>query len=365
VPAALLGIDLSRLLERAQAMACAAGGSSAAPGGGNSPARLGAAMGELAAMGRDKLTLITSSALEAFGPWVEQLIAESTGKDGKGILPVTGEAPMPPELYRADRFFVYLRLDGENPREAEVEGLRRLGHPAVELVLADRLDLGAEIFRWEMATAVAGARLAINPFDQPNVESAKKLAREMMSSYRKNGSLPEPEPTLRADGMRIYSEVAGSSIREQLETFLAPAQEEGGSSAGGGPSGPYVALQAYVKPTADTDQALADLRTRIQARCRAATTVGYGPRFLHSTGQLHKGDAGNGLFIQLTADMSEDAAIPDEPGAATSSATFGVLKTAQALGDRQALLDAGRRVIRFHLGADAAASIRSLAAALE
>jgi len=280
---------------------------------------------------------------------------------------VTGETLTSPELYPSDRFFVYLRLEDEDPWQAEVQDLCRLGHPAVEMILADRFDLGGEIFRWEMATAVAGARLGINPFDQPDVESAKKLAREMMAAYRENGTLPEPEPTLQADGMRVYSAVSGSSVGEQLRTFLAPAGREGGGSSkeGGGPSRPYVALQAYVRPTAETDEALQKLRTRIQTRCRAATTVGYGPRFLHSTGQLHKGDAGNGLFIQLTADMPEDAAIPDEPRAETSAVTFGVLKTAQALGDRQALLDAGRRVIRFHLGSDVVASIEGLTAALE
>jgi hypothetical protein len=367
VPAALLGVDLPRLLERAQTMACAADGCNAARGGGNTPAQLGAAMGELAARGRDKLTLITSTALEAFGPWLEQLIAESTGKEAGGIVPVTGEKLLPPDGYREDRFFVYLRLEGENPWEAEVEALQGRGHPAAEIVLADRYDLGGEMFRWEMATAVAGMRLAINPFDQPNVESAKKLARETMAAYREQGALPEPEPSLEQDGIRVYSGVAGSSIREQLAAFLAPASEEGGTSEAGrgGVPSPYVSLQAYLPPSGPTDAALLQLRTRIQTRCRTATTVGYGPRFLHSTGQLHKGDGGSGLFIQLTADRPEDAPIPDDAGSNASSTTFGVLEAAQALGDRQALLDAGRRVIRFHLGADPVASIKTLASALD
>jgi hypothetical protein len=203
----------------------------------------------------------------------------------------------------------------------------------------DRYGLGAQFFLWEIATAVAGHRLGINPFDQPNVEAAKVLARQMVDEYIKTGALPESEsdpPTAAA-----------------LEELLSSAQP-----------GAYIALQAFVQPTAETDAALLALRTRLRDRFKLATTVGYGPRFLHSTGQLHKGDAGHGLFVQFTADVAKDAPIPDEAGAPDSSISFGVLKTAQALGDRQALLDAGRQVIRFHLGTDVVGTLKQLMEAL-
>ena len=207
-----------------------------------------------------------------------------------------------------------------------------------------------------MATAVAGFRLGINPFDQPDVESAKKLTREMMAAYGESGVLPESAPSLEAEGIRVYSDIRATTVAEQLTRFLASADEQGSR---------YVALQAYLQPTPETDRALQELRTRIQARWPAATTVGYGPRFLHSTGQLHKGDGGGGLFIQLTADMPEDRPIPDEPGSAASSVSFGVLKTAQAMGDRKALLERGRRVIRFHLGGDVLGALMKLESAAD
>jgi transaldolase/glucose-6-phosphate isomerase len=336
VPAALVGVDLEMLLDRALTMAC-----SCEPGkwpvpGDNDCAWLGVTLGELAKMGRDKVTFISSPRLANFGDWVEQLIAESTGKEGKGILPVVGEPVGSPTVYGHDRLFVYLRLDGDHPYDAAVQALEDAGHPVVRLRLRDLYDLGGQFFLWEMATAVAGYRLGINPFDQPNVEAAKVLARKMVAAYIANGTLPVDEP----------APLTG----EALLGFLAQARP-----------GDYIALQAYVQPTAETDVALLTLRARLRDRLKLATTVGYGPRFLHSTGQLHKGDAGNGLFIQFTADSHQDVPIPDEAGSPKSSMTFGVLKMAQALGDKQALLDAGRRVIRFHLGEDVVGGLRLLA----
>jgi len=210
----------------------------------------------------------------------------------------------------------------------------------VRLNLHDPYDLGGQFFLWEMATAVASHRLGINPFDQPNVEAAKVLARRMVTEYTEKGTLPSGE--------------SAPLTAEALNEFLARAQ----------PSD-YIALQAYLQPTAETDAALAALRARLRDRFRLATTVGYGPRFLHSTGQLHKGDAGNGLFIQFTAANKRDAPIPDEAGSSDSSITFGVLKAAQALGDYQALLDAGRRVIRFHLGEDVIGGLKQLERTVE
>lgn len=346
VPAVLVGVDVDKLLDRAIAMMRDCQAEDDNPG-----AWLGAVMSVLAMAGRDKLTLIASPPIAAFGAWVEQLIAESTGKEGKGILPVDGETLGPPDVYGNDRLFVYLRLDGDDTHDDAVNALREAGQPVVQIDLRDPYDLGGEYFRWEMATAVAGHRLGINPFDQPNVESAKILARDMVSAYRESGALPAMTPRLEADGIAVYANagVVANNPKEALDSFVEQARP-----------GDYVAIQAYVQPTAETDAALQQLRIQLRDRLKLATTVGYGPRFLHSTGQLHKGDAGNGLFIQITADDQRDAPIPDEAGSPDSSITFGVLKAAQALGDLQALLFAWRRVIRFHLGEDVVGGLKCL-----
>ena len=358
VPAALVGVDLEVLLERAEQMACDNGGCTEPAQADNYAARLGVIMAELAEAGRDKLTLIISPALRSFGDWVEQLIAESTGKEGKGILPVVGEPVGAPEVYADDRLFVYLRLNGDDTYDTAVDRLESAGYPLVRIRMKDTYDLGGQFFLWELATAVAGARLGINPFNQPNVEAAKDLARQMVAAYQEEGQLPEPAPALQSDGILVYGDPPASEAElitsgDALRAFLAQAQQ-----------GDYIALQAYVKPDAETDWALLELRTRLRAYTRLACTTGYGPRFLHSTGQLHKGDGGNGLFIQLTADSPEDVGIPNQAGSPESSISFAVLKTAQAMGDRQALLDAGRRVIRFHLGKDVPGGLEKLTAAL-
>lgn len=361
VPAALVGVDVETLLERALAMAGDNQGYNGPVDGDNYGARLGVILGELAKAGRDKVTLITSPAIASFGDWVEQLLAESTGKEGKGILPVVGEPVGAPEVYRDDRLFVYLRLDGDNTFDAAVNDLEDAGHPVVRLRLKDIYDLGGQFFLWEMATVVAGHRLDINPFDQPNVESAKVLALQMVTAFHEKGELPVLAPTLRSDGITVYGDLQEDLIHDldvitagdALRAFFDQAQ-----------LGDYVTLQAYLKPNVETDRALSELRAGLRARTRLATTLGYGPRFLHSTGQLHKGDAGGGLFIQITADSPQDADIPDEAGSPESSISFGALKAAQALGDRQALLDVHRRVIRFHLGSDVAGGLDTLIAAL-
>jgi transaldolase/glucose-6-phosphate isomerase len=360
VPAALIGMDVPLLLERAATMACNSEGCNCPVGGNNAPARLGAMIGELANEGLDKLTLITTPSTAHFGAWVEQLIAESTGKEGKGILPVNGEMLGSPEIYAGDRFFVCLELENEKTDGIKLKVFEADGHPAVHINLKDLYDLGGECFRWEMATAVAGHVMGINPFDQPNVESAKVLARQMVAAYQKEGKLPETEANLEKSGIQVYGDISAHSPVEALENFLAGANKGEDESAGRS----YVAIQAYVKPTHESDGELQALRTKIQFNHRLATTVGYGPRFLHSTGQLHKGDAGHGLFIQITADMPEDLPIPDQAGKDASSISFGVLKTAQVLGDSQALEDAGRKVIRFHLGKDIVGGLRHLTQAI-
>jgi len=349
VPAALLGVNVEILLNRALAMARNCAASNSPIHGDNQGAWLGAILGELAKAGRDKVTFVTSPALANFGDWLEQLIAESTGKGGTppsvrgrpvgGILPVVGEPLGPPDVYGQDRLFVHLRLDGDSTYDARVQELEGGGHPVIRLHLRDVYDLGEQFFLWEMATAVAGHRLGINPFDQPNVEAAKVLARQAVAAYSETGALPEDVPT--------------PLTAEALDEFLIQAR-----------TGDYIALQAYLQPTAETDKLLLASRVRLRDRLKLATTIGYGPRFLHSTGQLHKGDAGNGLFIQLTSDSRRDASIPDEAGAPTSIMTFGVLIRAQALGDKRALLDAGRRVLHFHLGSDVAGGLELLAESL-
>jgi len=339
VPAALVGVALDTLLERALTMACNCEGCNCAQEGDNAGARLGAVLGTLAKTGRDKLTLVTSPSLSALGPWIEQLVAESTGKRGTGILPVTGEALEAPEAYGDDRLFVHLRLEGDDTHGVALEALRQAGHPLVQFNLRDRYDVGGEFFRWEVATAVAGHVLNINPFDQPNVESAKIMARKLVAEYAQTGTLPGVE----AEALEATA----------LDQFLAQARP-----------GDYVALQAYVQPTDETDAALQALRTRLQRRLKLATTVGYGPRFLHSTGQLHKGDAGHGLFVQLTSTATRDVTIPNEAGSSASSISFGTLKAAQALGDRRALVEAGRRVVHFQLGTTVAAGLEQLLEAI-
>jgi transaldolase/glucose-6-phosphate isomerase len=342
VAAALISMDLPLLLERGMQMGRSCGPE--VPAQSNPAAQLGVVMAEAARAGRDKLTFVLSPSLTSFGDWVEQLIAESTGKEGKGILPVVGEPLGAPSLYAShDRLFVQLRLEGQAADDAALEELERENQPVVQLGLRDLYDVGAQIFLWEMATAVAGHRLGINPFDQPNVEAAKKQARQVMADYRAHGALPTEAPTLVRDGIAVYAAapaggLAGHTPAAALDDFLAQARP-----------GDYVALHAYVQPTLATDTALQALRLRLRDRLHLATTLGYGPRFLHSTGQLHKGDANRGLFIQITADSRRDVPIPDEAGRPESSITFGVLKMAQALGDRRALQEAGRRVIRFHL----------------
>ena len=311
VPGALMGIDVETLMDRSDRMRerCA----SSAGAHENPGAWLGAVIGTLAQRGRDKLTLVTSPSVAGMGPWIEQLIAESTGKEGKGVVPVAGEPLMGPEHYDHDRLFAYLRVEADDNvgTDAAIGRIESSGHPVVQLDLLDAYDLGAEFFRWEFATAVAGAVLGINPFDQPNVQEAKDLTDQVLQGYQATGSLPQA-----ADG--------GS-----LDELMAGARP-----------GDYLAIMPYLQQAPDVDGRLAALRRRMTERYRIATTLGYGPRFLHSTGQLHKGGPETGLFLQITGGHETDLPIPGE------SHTLGVLADAQALGDLSALREKGRRVVR-------------------
>ncbi len=334
IPAALVGIDLHKLLQSGveAANACRTASPAENPG-----AALGAVLGALAQTGRNKLTLALSPEVASLGDWIEQLVAESTGKQGNGILPVVGEPLSGPEAYGADRVFVQVALAGDTRFAGPLAALAAAGHPVVRLEMSDRYALGEQFVVWEFATAVAGYVLAINPFDQPNVEAAKVLAREAVKAYEATGRLPVVEP----------APLSAAALRD----FLAAARP-----------GDYLALQAYVQPTAAVTEALQALRLQLHAETKLATTVGYGPRFLHSTGQLHKGDDGSGLFIQFVSDVAQDASIPDQAGQPAAALSFGTLVRAQANGDRGALLGEDRRVIRFDLGADVVAGLHRLMA---
>lgn len=343
VPAALIGVDLARLLRRANTMAEACRNRAL-----NNPGlQLGAALGELALAGRDKVTFFTSPKIRAFGMWVEQLIAESTGKQGTGIVPVVDEEITEAAFYNNDRLFVFLRLAGDDnvKLDGRVDVLEAAGHPVITVRLDELEDLGQEFFRWEMATAAAGAVLKINPFDQPNVESAKIKARELMDEFEKSGELPLDTPTLDYDDIDVYGPAMGETVTAALKAFLTNFRP-----------GDYVAIMAYLPYKPEIDAALNELRLRLRTGLRAATTVGYGPRFLHSTGQLHKGDGNKGLFIQITHTPAVEIEIPGE------KYTFATLVAAQAQGDYNALKENGRRLIRFHIeaGQDLPAAIRRL-----
>ncbi|WP_069801444.1 bifunctional transaldolase/phosoglucose isomerase [Thermogemmatispora onikobensis] len=347
VPGALIGVDVKQLLTRAQeAMSrCSA----SQPVADNPGLRLGTMLGALGTQGRDKITFVLSPAIASYGYWVEQLIAESTGKEGRGLLPVEGEALGAPSVYGNDRLFVYLRLEGDDNAALD-EGLARLqaaGQPLVRFQLADRYDLGAQFFIWELATAVAGIFLQINAFDQPNVQESKDNTARLLERFRREGKLPELEPVISEGALRVYGRRMGEG-KEGLDSYLQAFLDQVRP-------GDYIALMAYVQRSEVNESALQALRLRLRDRYRVATTLGYGPRFLHSTGQLHKGGPNNGVFIQITGDVKQDVPIPGE------SYTFGILKEAQALGDLFALSAHERRNIRIAIGGDLAAGLQALA----
>jgi hypothetical protein len=351
VPAVLMGQDVGEIVGWSLAMLAAAEPSGA--GALSNPAvGLGLVMGACARGGRDKLTLIAPPALEAFGLWIEQLIAESTGKQGTGIVPIAGEPLADPIVYGSDRLFVRMRVAGaagEAARDAGVQALRTTGAPVVEIDLPDSMALGAEFMRWEIATAVAGAILAINPFDQPNVQQAKDATNVLLKDFKSKGQLPTVAPDTTVNGIALTLSSAarkalGTGGAEALLTLLHP--------------GDYFALLAYVGPDPVLAAALQILRRTVRDRARVATMFGYGPRYLHSTGQLHKGGPASGLFVLISSTPGEDIAIPGE------SFSFGTLEQAQAIGDFASLDAAGRRAVHAHLPSQDPALIGVLAEAL-
>ena len=348
VPAALYGVNIGELLERAVRMMRACGAYGAMEGD-NPGLQLGTALGVLAAKGRDKMTLVVPDALHDLGLWLEQLLAESTGKQGKGILPVAGEMLGTPAIYGDDRVFAYVGYqdDADDANTNKLTALAQDGSPVITIRMNDALDLGAEFFRWEMATAVAGAVLRINPFDQPNVQAAKTATDKLMKEVEAKGKLPEQPKTLSADGLDYYTAAKADSAEDLLHDFFAQAKD-----------GDYVSIQAYLTETPAISADVAKIREELQQRLHVATTFGYGPRFLHSTGQYHKGGPNTGLFLQLTAANPKDVQLPGR------SYSFGTLKNAQAQGDLQALNDNGRRTLHVYLGEDAEKGLRKLQQAL-
>lgn len=349
IPAALIGIRIEGLLQNAAAVAAKEKADFFSGSDDSTACLLGAALGTLAQNGRDKLTVILSPDWQSFGHWLEQLIAESTGKEGRGIVPVISESRMDVNAYGKDRAFVFFYHDRDECNSWIAE-LAKAGHPILEIRIDDACALGGQMFLWEMATVVAAHLMGINPFDQPDVEATKKHTNRIIAEFKKNKAWPKTRPSLTEDDVEIYGEISGMTAAAVLTNFLSS-----------GAANAYVGLQVYLSPSPEIDEALKQLRSAISRKYGMAATVGYGPRYLHSTGQLHKGDAGRGLFIQLTSENEADLDIPDAPGKPDSSLTFGELKFVQAEADRQALLDKGRRIIRISWKKDAAAGLIKLA----
>ncbi|HEX6082142.1 MAG TPA: RpiB/LacA/LacB family sugar-phosphate isomerase [Methylomirabilota bacterium] len=343
VPAAMIGVDVKALLERANAMVEICGNEVGVRG--NPAVQLGAVLAGLARAGRDKATLVLSEKIRGLGPWIEQLLAESLGKDGTGIIPVVDEPLGAPAVYGDDRVFVALVLETDGSHDAALTKLADAGHPVLRLVLKDPMDLGAEFFRWELAAATAGAVLGVNPFDEPDVARAKENAANLLTEWRRSRRLPEWPSDVEEDGIVLMTKSSKkpSSVSRGLAAHLAMAA-----------AGDYLSIQAYLTPNGEAARVLQEIRVALRDRLRVATTVGWGPACLHSTGQMHKGGPSSGLFIQITGDDREDLAIP---GAGYG---FSTLKAAQALGDLQSLRDGARRVIRLHLNGKQSQGLQQL-----
>ena len=354
VPAAVMGLDTKKFLERTEEMveACA----SCVPVEENPGVVLGLILGSAAKAGRDKVTIITSPGIYDLGAWLEQLLAESTGKQGKGIIPVDRESIGAPEVYGKDRVFAYLRLDSapDAQQDAQVAALEKAGHPVVRIAVGDKYDLGQEFFRWEIATAVAGSILGINAFNQPDVEASKIATKNLTSEYEKSGSLPPEKPILEDKGVKLFTD-------EKNASDLAKAAGSDKSLAGylkahfgRIKAGDYFAVLGYIQMNEPHEKALQTIRHTLRDRKHVATCLGFGPRFLHSTGQAYKGGPNSGVFLQITCDDAKDLPVPGQ------KYTFGIVKAAQARGDFQVLAERGRRALRVHLGADLESGLRTL-----
>jgi transaldolase/glucose-6-phosphate isomerase len=359
VPAAAMGLDIRKFLDRTGEMVRACGREISVDE--NPGATLGIILGTAAKAGHDKITIITSKGISDVGAWLEQLIAESTGKMGKGLIPVDRERLAAPEAYGHDRIFAYLHREGDADQEqdAQITALEKAGHPVVRIVVADVYDLGQEFFRWEIATAVAGSILEINPFDQPDVEASKIATRTLTSAYEQTGSLPAEKPVLEDGGIQLFTDaknaaaLAGTSGSDQ--SLVGYLQAHLGRIG----AGDYFAVLGYIQMNAEHEDALQKIRHAVRDKKRVATCLGFGPRFLHSTGQAYKGGPNSGVFLQITCDDAVDLPVPDQ------KFTFGIVKAAQARGDFQVLADRGRRALRLHLGQDVNAGLVTLLNAVQ
>jgi transaldolase / glucose-6-phosphate isomerase len=358
IPAAIMGLDVRRFLEHTEEMVQAC--SSTVPATENPGVVLGAVLGTLENLGRDKVTLIASPGISDLGAWLEQLLAESTGKQGKGLIPVDREELGSPEVYGKDRVFIYLRLKGgvDTDQDARLDALLKDGQPVFRIDVADIYDLGQEFFRWEIATAVAGSIIGINAFNQPDVEASKVATRQLTEEYERTSKLPAETPLLEEDGIRLFTDAAnGARLTSlagkqlSLDTVLSAHLNQLGA-------GDYFALLAYVQMNAEHENRLQRIRHAVRDSKRVATCLGFGPRFLHSTGQAYKGGPNTGVFLQITCDDAVDLPVPGQ------KYTFGIVKAAQARGDFQVLAERKRRALRVHLGKDVNAGLERLGLAL-
>ena len=359
VPAAVIGIDTKKFLDRSQEMVRACGASVSVES--NTGAVLGIILGTAAVSGRDKVTIVTSSDISDLGAWLEQLLAESTGKIGKGIIPVDREELAAPEVYGNDRVFAYIHTESavDAKTDAKLTALEKAVHPVVRIAMADFYDLGAEFFRWEIATAVAGSIIGINAFNQPDVEASKIVTKKLTSQYEDTGSLPPEKPVLEDGGIKLFTDEKNAA---------ALAKAVGGDKSISGylkahlgriGAGDYFAVLGYIQMDEDHEERLQAIRHAVRNKKHVATCLGFGPRFLHSTGQAYKGGPNSGVFLQMTCDDALNLPVPGQ------KYTFGVVKAAQARGDFQVLAERGRRALRVHLGSDVDAGLTILAAAVQ
>ena len=354
VPAAVMGLDLARFLKNTEEMVQACGAASAADA--NPGVILGAILGVAANQGRDKLTIITSPGIFDLGAWLEQLIAESTGKVGKGIIPVDRERLAKPATYGNDRVFAYLRLASKpnKAQDAAVAALEKAGHPVVRITLPNTYNLGQEFFRWEVATAVAGSIIGINAFNQPDVEASKLETRKLTSQYEATGSLPPEVPFFEASGIKLFADeknvatLHGPNLADVLKSHILRLG-----------AGDYFAVLGYITMNPANEKALQAIRHAVRDKKKVATVLGFGPRFLHSTGQAYKGGPNSGVFLQITCDDPKDLPVPGQ------KYTFGIVKAAQARGDFAVLAERGRRALRVHLGNNLKTGLAALAKAIQ
>jgi glucose-6-phosphate isomerase len=350
-PAAATGVEVAKFLDRTGAMVRVCGPEIVARE--NPGVVLGAVLGVAHNQHRDKITITASPGIYDLGAWLEQLLAESTGKDGKGLIPVNRESLASPDAYGDDRVFVYLKLesDAESATDAAIDALERAGQPVVRISLPDVYNLGQEFFRWEIATAVAGSIIGINPFDQPDVEASKIATKKLTEEYERSGSLPAETPIFEAEGIKLFADETNSqtlnardhSLSGYFKAHLDRLQP-----------GDYFALLAYVERNEAHERALQTARHAVRDTKHVATCLGFGPRFLHSTGQAYKGGPNTGVFLQITCDDAADLSVPGQ------KYTFGIVKAAQARGDFEVLAERGRRALRVHLGADVNAGLERL-----